>query len=184
MQIHDAPLAGLKRVVLAPRADERGTFTRWFCDQELHELLEDRHIVQANHSCTAKVGAIRGLHYQEPPHAEMKLIRCVRGRVFDVSVDLRRTSDTFLRSHSLELCGTDQEMIVIPEGFAHGFQVLEANTELLYLHTKHYAPESERGLRFDDPALGIQWPLPVECVSPRDAAHPLVVETFNGVNID
>ena len=184
MKIHDTPLAGLKRVVLSPHADKRGTFTRWFCDRELQEVLGGRHIVQANHSYTGRAGAVRGMHYQVPPHAEMKLIRCVRGRVFDVAVDLRRTSNTFLKWYSCELSGEGWEMLIIPEGFAHGYQVLEAGSELLYLHTAHYAPESEKGLRFDDPTLTISWPVPPEDVSPRDAAQALISESFVGLSVN
>ncbi len=184
MKIHNTALNGLKRVVSSPHADKRGTFTRWFCDRELREVLGGRHIVQANHSCTLRSGAVRGLHYQSPPHAETKLIRCIRGRVFDVAVDLRQASDTFLEWYSCELSGDDQDMLIIPEGFAHGFQVLEAGSELLYLHTAHYAPESEKGLRFDDPALTIPWPVPPTDISERDAGHPLITESFVGLSVN
>lgn len=184
MKIHDTPLAGLKRVVLSPAVDKRGAFTRWFCDRELREVLGDRQIVQANHSYTESAGVIRGMHYQVPPHAEMKMIRCVRGKIFDVAVDIRKSSKTFLEWYSCELGGEDQNMLIIPEGFAHGFQVLEAGSELLYLHTEHYAPESERGLRFDDPALTIRWPLAPEGVTARDAAQPLITESFDGLSVN
>lgn len=184
MRIDNTPLAGLKRVELSPMVDKRGTFTRWFCDRELQGVLGDRHVVQANHSYSERVGAVRGLHFQLPPHAEMKLIRCIRGRVFDVAVDLRKASETFLDWYSCELDEENQIMLIVPEGFAHGFQVLEAGSELLYLHTEHYAPASERGLRFDDPALKIPWPVPPQDVSSRDAAHPLITESFVGLSID
>ena len=184
MEILNTPLAGLRRVVLSPHSDSRGTFTRWFCDSELSEVLGDRRIVQANHSCTARKGTIRGMHYQAPPDAEMKLIRCIRGKVFDVAVDLRRTSDTFLEWYSCELSGETQEMLIVPEGFAHGFQVLEPGSELLYLHTARYAPESEQRIRFDDPALAIPWPESPEEVSPRDAAQGFISESFTGLSID
>jgi dTDP-4-dehydrorhamnose 3,5-epimerase len=184
MKIVDTPLAGLSRVALTPHADARGTFTRWFCERELTSLLDGRRIVQANHSRTEQRGTVRGLHYQVPPHAEMKLLRCIRGRVFDVAVDLRSDSATFLQWQSFELSDRDPEMLVIPEGFAHGFQVLEAGAELLYLHTAEYVPESERGLRFDDPELGIPWPLPLEGVSGRDLAHPLISKSFTGISLD
>lgn len=184
MKIVDTPLAGLLRVVLSPSTDARGTFTRWFCEQELANALAGRHIVQANHSRTEQIGTVRGLHYQVPPHAEMKLIRCIRGKVFDVAVDLRETSETFLQWYSVELSDRKPEMILIPEGFAHGFQVLETGSELLYLHTAIYASESERGLRFDDPKLGITWPLPPERVSVRDQAHSLISKSFAGIRLD
>lgn len=184
MKILDTPMAGVKRVVLNPYSDSRGTFTRWFCEQELMSALDGRHIAQANHSHTEQIGTVRGLHYQVPPHSEMKLVRCIRGKVYDVVVDLRRNSDTFLRWHSFELSDQSPEMLVIPEGFAHGFQVLEAGSELLYLHTAVYAPDSESGLRFDDPVLGINWPMPPEGVSDRDRSHSFITKSFAGIGLE
>jgi len=137
--------------------------------------------VQINHSRTATVGAVRGLHFQNPPHAEMKLVRCLKGRVWDVAVDVRRDSPTFLCWHGEELIPADLRMMVIPEGFAHGFQVLEPDSELLYLHTASYAPGVERGLRYDDPALGIAWPLAATELSARDAKHPIIGADFRGL---
>jgi dTDP-4-dehydrorhamnose 3,5-epimerase len=164
-----------------PVSDHRGAFARWFCQAELAEVIGSRSIVQINHSRTIKVGAVRGLHFQYPPHAEMKLIRCLRGRVFDVAVDLRQNSPTFLQWHAEELSNENQRMIVIPEGFAHGFQVLEANAELLYLHTAMYQKDSEGAVRYDDPVIGIDWPLPVTDVSERDRNYPLLSPSFFGV---
>lgn len=183
MKILEAELAGLSRIVLVPHTDARGTFVRWFCEQELASLLDGRHIVQANHTRTDRIGTVRGLHYQVPPHAEMKLLRCIRGRVFDIVVDVRRNSASFLQWQSFELSDKEPEVLLIPEGFAHGFQVLEPGSELLYLHTAAYAPESEMGLRFDDPVLGIPWPLPPEGVSERDRAHSLISKSFNGISL-
>jgi dTDP-4-dehydrorhamnose 3,5-epimerase len=139
--------------------------------------------VQINHSRTTATGAVRGLHYQCPPHAEMKLVRCLRGAVWDVAVDLRWNSPTFLRWHAEELTQTNTRMMVIPEGFAHGFQVLKPESELLYLHTSFYTAGAEGGLRHDDPILKISWPLSVTDLSPRDASHPLIDPNFSGIRL-
>jgi len=161
--------------------DHRGAFARLFCEDALTSVLGNRHIVQINHSKTSQVGAVRGMHYQHAPHAEMKMVRCLKGKVWDVAVDLRRDSPTFLRWHAEELSDGNDRMLMIPEGCAHGFQVLEAESELLYLHTAFYAPESEGGVRHDDPALDISWPLDVTDLSERDQAHPLIDKDFCGV---
>lgn len=181
MKILDTPIADLKLVQSVPHRDARGAFVRLFCAQELAPMLGDRQIVQINHSRTSHAGAVRGMHFQHPPHAEMKMVRCVRGRLFDVAVDLRAQSPTFLQWYAQELAQDDMQMLVIPEGFAHGFQALEADSELLYLVTAFYHPPSESGLRHDDPRLAIDWPLPPRDVSPRDLAHPLLGAEFSGV---
>jgi dTDP-4-dehydrorhamnose 3,5-epimerase len=175
------PIAGLSVVETTPHTDARGSFARLFCAQELAELLGQRQIVQINHSRTTTVGSVRGMHFQHPPHAEMKLVRCLKGRVWDVAVDLRQHSPTFLHWHGQELTPTNTYMMIIPEGFAHGFQVLEAESELLYLHTAFYTPEAEGGLRYDDPRLAITWPLPVADLSRRDQSHPLINSEFQGI---
>jgi len=181
MIILDTPLADLKVVQSAPQSDARGAFVRLFCTQELQQLLGHRHVAQINHSRTNRTGAVRGLHFQRPPHAEMKMIRCLRGRVWDVAVDIRAGSPTFLQWNAQELAEGDQKMLVIPEGFAHGFQAMEPNSELLYLHTAAYDPSAEGGLRHDDPWLSITWPLPPRDLSPRDHAHPMLSADFTGV---
>lgn len=181
MNIRPTQLPGLMVVETSPHVDKRGAFARLFCNQELECLVGSRQIVQINHSRTATVGAIRGLHFQYPPHAEMKLVRCLKGRVWDVAVDLRQHSPTFLRWHAEELTPGNARMLVIPEGFAHGFQVQEAESELLYLHTAHYTPASEGGFRHNDPRLGIAWPLDVADLSERDAKHPLIDANFQGI---
>lgn len=180
MNVLASPISGLFIAQTSSRADSRGAFTRLFCERDLATLLGPRRIVQINHSRTASIGAVRGLHFQHAPHAEMKLVRCLRGRVWDVAVDLRAGSETFLRWYARELDpGTD--MMVIPEGFAHGFQVLEPDSELLYLHTAFHAPGSEGGLHHRDPRLGIQWPLPTGDISDRDSSHPLLSADFAGL---
>jgi dTDP-4-dehydrorhamnose 3,5-epimerase len=181
MNILDTPMVDLKIVQSLPHRDARGAFIRLFCAQELQPVLGHRPIAQINHSRTSHAGAVRGMHFQHPPHAEMKMIRCLRGRVWDVAVDLRAGSPTFLQWHAQELAQDDAQMLVIPEGFAHGFQALEPDSELLYLHTAFYHPPSEGGLRHDDPRLAIAWPLPPQDLSPRDQAHPLLSADFTGV---
>ena len=183
MNILPTSISGLMVVETMPIADIRGAFSRLYCEQELNVLIGHRKVVQINHSRTVNVGAVRGMHFQYPPHAEMKLVRCLKGRVWDVAVDLSHGSPTFLQWHAEELTPHNGRMMVIPEGFAHGFQVLESDSELLYLHTAPYAPSAEGGLRFDDAKLGIDWPLNVTDLSERDASHPLIGEAFQGVSV-
>lgn len=183
MKVIATSLPGLKVVETTPSQDSRGAFARWYCERELAEIIGNRRIVQINHSHTVAMGAIRGLHFQKPPHAEMKLVRCIKGRVWDVAVDLRQGSPTYLKWHAEELTPANARMMAIPEGFAHGFQVLEPESELLYLHTAFYAPEFEGGVRFDDPVLDIEWPVPVKDVSARDQSHPLIDQAFVGLSV-
>lgn len=183
MKICGTAIQGLTVVDTSAHVDSRGRFARLFCENELAPVIGDRHIVQINHSRTTVVGAVRGMHYQRPPHAEMKLVRCLKGRVWDVAVDLRVESATFLKWHAEELTPENARMLVVPEGCAHGFQVLEADSELLYLHTAFYELAAEGGVRHDDSKLAILWPLPVTDISPRDAAHPLVGPDFHGISV-
>jgi len=181
MNVVDTPLEGLKVATTQAFTDSRGAFSRLFCEQALASVLQGRRIVQVNHSLTHQVGAVRGLHFQRAPHAEMKLVRCLSGRIWDVAVDLRMDSPTFLRWHAEELTPNSGAMLVIPEGFAHGFQALAPDSELLYLHTAFYEPTAEGGLRHDDPRLGIRWPLEARDLSARDLKHPLLDESFLGL---
>jgi dTDP-4-dehydrorhamnose 3,5-epimerase len=181
MNILPSRIAGLAVAETAARADHRGAFMRLFCQQELALVLGARQIVQINHSRTSQIGAVRGLHFQYPPHAEMKLVRCLRGRVWDVAVDLRAGSPTFLQWHAEELSAGNARMMIIPEGCAHGFQVLEADSELLYLHTAFYTPDAEGGVRHDDPRIAIRWPGPITDLSERDRSHPLLSADFAGI---
>lgn len=183
MNIVDTPLADLKVVQSLGHRDARGEFMRLFCAEELRPLLGHRHIAQINRSRTHQTGAVRGMHFQRSPHAEMKMVRCLSGRVWDVAVDLRAGSPTFLKWYAQELTPSGAEMMVIPEGFAHGFQALEHDSELLYLHTEFYHPPSEGGLRHDDPQLNIAWPLVPHDLSLRDQSHPLLTNDFAGVTL-
>ena len=163
--------------------DHRGAFLRCFCEHELAAVIGPRHIVQINFSRTHPVGAVRGLHFQRSPRAEMKLVRCLKGRVWDVAVDLRAGSPTFLQWHAEELSQENTRMMVIPEGCAHGFQVMESDAELLYLHTEFYAPAAEEGVAFNDPSLSITWPLPISDISERDRNHAFIHNTFKGIEL-
>jgi dTDP-4-dehydrorhamnose 3,5-epimerase len=181
MKISPTAIQGVYVAETIPLKDPRGFFYRAFCEHELASVLQGRKICQINISQTVAIGAIRGLHYQNPPHAEMKLIRCLRGRVWDVALDLRQGSATFLRWHSEELSAENARMMVIPEGFAHGFQAMEPGSELLYLHTAPYDSASEGGVRYDDPAVHVAWPLAATDISQRDMTHGFLGRDFGGI---
>ncbi len=177
MKIFPTPIEGAYVVETDIIQDIRGSFQRAFCTNELARLLEGRVVQQINISYTGTPGAIRGLHFQTTPCDEIKFVRCLRGRVWDVALDLREESKTFLQWHAEELSPWNAKMMMIPEGCAHGFQVLGTEgSELLYLHTAPYAPDHEAGVRYDDPAFGIPWPLALTSISPRDMAFPLLEE--------
>ena len=181
MKFIETPLAGAYVIELEPFRDERGLFARTFCQTEFARIGFDRQIVQINHSITRQKGTIRGMHYQQPPACEIKIMRCVRGAIFDVMVDLRPGSPTFLQWHGMKLSKDNASMVYIPEGFSHGFQTLTDKAELIYHHSAFYNPEFERGLRFDDPALAIVWPLPVSVISAKDQSYPLIDNKFKGI---
>jgi dTDP-4-dehydrorhamnose 3,5-epimerase len=181
LKVADTPLQGLKLIQRNPIGDHRGYLERMFCSEELRPLILGRSIVQINRTMTAKHGTVRGMHFQRPPYAETKIVSCLSGEVFDVAVDLRQGSPTFLRWHGEILSGANHKTLLIPEGFAHGFQTLRDNCEMLYFHTAAYQPDAEGGLNSQDSRLAIRWPEAVLELSPRDAGHPLVTEDFAGV---
>ncbi|MCI5192034.1 MAG: dTDP-4-dehydrorhamnose 3,5-epimerase [Candidatus Electrothrix sp. AU1_5] len=181
--VSNLPLVGLKCVMRQRLGDQRGFLSRLFCTEELAAAGWKKPVAQINHTFTARCGTVRGLHYQLPPQAEMKLVSCICGEVWDVAVDLRADSSTFLQWYAEKLSAENGRGLLIPEGFAHGFQTLTDNCELLYLHTAVYTPQAEAGLRFDDLRLNISWPLAVTELSARDQAHPLLTETFRGIDI-
>jgi dTDP-4-dehydrorhamnose 3,5-epimerase len=181
MILKNTKIAGVKIILSEPFRDERGFFNRIFCQKELGAVRPDLIIAQINHSMTRVKGTIRGMHFQYPPFAEMKIVRCVKGSVFDVAVDLRKGSSTFLQWHGEALSAGNMKALVIPEGCAHGFQALEDNVEMLYLHTGLYNKHAEGAVRYDDPLLNIEWALKAECVSERDMAQPLLTKDFEGV---
>lgn len=177
------PLAGLILVERQPVGDDRGSFERLFCAEEFRKACFGKPIVQINRSTTRTEGAVRGLHFQYPPHAEAKIVSCIKGRVFDVAVDIRRGSPTFLEWHAEILSEENQRSLLIPEGFAHGFQTLAADCCLLYFHTAAYASGSEGALNVQDPRIGIKWPRAVSGLSERDRKHPFVDSDFRGVQL-
>ena len=177
------PLAGLFRVQRQPLVDERGFFARLFCAGELAGAGWTGAIAQINQSYTALKGTVRGMHYQKPPHAEMKLVSCLRGEVWDVAVDLRPSPPTYLQWHGEHLSADNGNAMLIPPGCAHGFQTLSDDAELLYCHSAAYAPGAEAGLHPLDPQLAIAWPLPARQLSPRDAGQRWITEEFEGVRL-
>ena len=181
LSVTDLPIAGLKRVARQRLGDDRGFFARLFCAEELRAAGWSAAIAQINHTMTARKGTVRGLHFQRPPHAEMKLVSCVRGEVFDVAVDLRRGSPTFLKWHAEHLSAGSNNAMLIPQGFAHGFQALTDDAELIYCHSAAYDAASEGGINPRDPKLAIAWPLPIAEMSARDAAAPMLDASFTGL---
>jgi dTDP-4-dehydrorhamnose 3,5-epimerase len=175
------PLSGLRLVRRQRRADERGFLARLFCAEEFAALGIALPIAQINHTLTSRRGTVRGMHYQRPPHAESKLITCVRGEVWDVAVDLRSGSATHLGWHAQVLSADNLEALLVPQGFAHGFQALTDDCELIYLHSAPFVPDAEAGLRPTDPALSIRWPLEIVELSARDQSHPLIGPGFQGI---
>lgn len=177
-------LAGVMRIERRPRADARGWLERLYCCEELEPLLGGRRIRQVNRSLTRLRGTLRGLHLQRPPHAEAKIVVCLRGAVFDVAVDLRAGSPTFRRWHGERLSAEGATMLLVPEGCAHGFQTLADDCELLYLHTAAYAPESEIVIDPFDARLAVDWPEAVAELSERDAAASPLDPAFEGIVLE
>ena len=181
MTISDTTLQDLKLIETRAVTDERGRFSRLFCETDFSSIRSDLKFVQINLSETTRNGAVRGMHFQQAPASEAKLIRCLRGCVFDVAVDLRANSSTFMQWHGVELSESNDLEIFIPEGFAHGFQALTDDVQLLYLHTHAWSQPCEMGMRHDDPKLAIKWPRWVTQISAKDKTYPLLTETFVGV---
>jgi len=181
MSIFECRSTFIAGVVILERqvsADSRGQFSKLFCSRELNEQIGNANIEQINHSFTLAKGTVRGMHYQLPPYSEFKIIACLRGKVFDVALDLRPESPTFARTVSIELDADDNASLIIPEGVAHGFQALEDNCELLYAHTQTHKPEVDSGINALDPDIAIRWPLPVTNLSERDKQLPYLNEIY------
>lgn len=181
--VRDTPLAGLKIVERKPLGDSRGFITRLFCAEELAVAGWHKPAAQINQTLTQKRGTVRGMHFQNKIYSEMKLVSCLRGAVWDVAVDLRAGSPTFLQWHAEELSATNHRALLIPEGFAHGFQTLCDGCELIYLHTMPYTPSAEAGLHPKDPMLSITWPLAIVELSVRDSQHPMLNKQFKGMTL-
>jgi dTDP-4-dehydrorhamnose 3,5-epimerase len=180
LHFHETKLPGAFIVELDRKEDARGFFARAFCAHEFAAHRLNPRVVQANLSYSEHLGTVRGLHYQRPPAAEPKLVRCVRGSVWDVIVDLRPGSPSYLQHLGVELSAGNRCAIYVPDGFAHGNQSLTDGAELLYLMGEYYTPGCQRGIRYDDPALAIQWPLPVSVISEQDQNWPLLAEAVEG----
>ncbi len=183
MKFLETPLAGAFELEPSPFVDERGSFARVFCGRLFRDHGLCDHFVQANHTRTELAGTIRGLHYQLPPAEEVKLFRCVKGEVFDVIVDMRNESATFLKWHGVVLNEKNQKSIYVPAGFAHGFQALTAGCEVTYQSSAEYSPENERQVRFDDPKIAINWKPLEPILSPKDASTAWLEQSFAGVNL-
>lgn len=180
-KILTTPLKGLVLVERTRIEDQRGFFSRFFCADELAPAGFRLPIAQINHTLTRRRGVVRGMHFQHPPHSEDKIVSCLLGEIFDVAVDLRQGSPTFLRWHAEVLSADNARSLVIPQGFAHGFQALTDDCELLYLHSRPYSAGAEGALNATDPALAIDWPLPISERSERDAGHAAITREFTGI---
>src|SRR5688572_7235039 len=172
-------LEGAFTIELEKREDERGFFARAFCVNEYKAAGLDGAIVQINNSLSVEKGTLRGMHYQLAPKAETKIVRCIKGSLYDVIVDLRKDSPTFLKWFGAELSADNRRTMYVPKGFAHGFITLEPNTEAFYLVTEFYAPDRERGIKYNDPALNIKWPIAPTVVSDKDLKHPDFNEAYH-----
>jgi dTDP-4-dehydrorhamnose 3,5-epimerase len=161
--------------------DERGWFARTYCKNEFTEIGFNKEWMQMNHSFTKIKGTLRGMHYQLPPFSEAKLVRCIAGAVYDVIIDLRKGSATFLQWFGTELSAENKKMLFIPEGFAHGFQSLTDNCELIYHHSQFYKPGAEGGIKYNDPRVNIKWAEPATIISERDNQYPILNENFKGI---
>lgn len=179
--IAETPVPGVFALQRIPVGDERGWLERMFCTTDLANILGSRTVAQVNRTLTTLATTVRGMHYQVPPSAETKIVSCLRGAIFDVAVDVRRESPTFLAWHGEVLSAENRRSLFVPEGLAHGFQTLEADTEVLYFTTAAYEPAAERGIHPLDPRLGIAWPRPVGRLSERDAGHPALGPDFEGI---
>jgi dTDP-4-dehydrorhamnose 3,5-epimerase len=181
LKITNLTIDGLKLIERHMLGDSRGHLTRLFCAEELSEAGWTMPIAQINHTHTSKRGAVRGMHYQRPPYSEMKLVSCIRGELLDVVVDLRSESSTYLQSHAELLSAKNGKALLIPEGFAHGFQALTDDVELIYCHSVIYVADAEAGISPRDEKLGIEWPLQITEISDRDNRHPPIDECFKGI---
>jgi dTDP-4-dehydrorhamnose 3,5-epimerase len=170
----ETPLAGLYVVEIEPLNDDRGFFARSFCARDFQAQGLEATVAQCNISFNEKAGTLRGLHFQASPREEAKLVRCTRGAIYDVAVDIRPNSRTYLKWYAVELTSENRRMLFIPHGFAHGFQTLVDKSEVFYVMFEFYYPESARGLRWDDPMLGISWPIASQIISDKDRAYPLI----------
>jgi dTDP-4-dehydrorhamnose 3,5-epimerase len=177
------PLKGAYTIEPEVYQDERGSFYRFFCADEFRQIAHHKPWVQLNHSYTKSKGTIRGLHFQLPPHTEIKMVKCIAGKILDIIIDLRKGSSTFLQWTSVEISAENRRMMYIPEGFAHGFQTLTDDCEMIYHHSEIYTKDAEGGIRWNDPLINIRWPLPALHISARDQQFPLITNQFQGLKV-
>jgi len=180
-EIREATLPGVFVLQRLPNADARGWLERMFCTTDLAGVLGTRAIAQVNRTLTRTKATVRGMHFQVHPSAEAKIVSCLRGEIFDVAVDLRRGSPSLLNWHGEVLSEENRRSLFIPEGFAHGYQAIDDDCELLYFHSAAFDPAAERGVHPLDPRIAIQWPLAIGDLSERDASHPLLDPAFDGI---
>ena len=176
LKFFELPLKGSYTIDLEKLEDERGFFARYWCQNEISKIGLDTNVVQINNSVNKTKGTIRGLHFQRPPKAETKIIRCIKGSIWDVIVDLRFESPTYGKWYSYELNEDNRTMMYVPKGFAHGFQTLVDDVEILYMHSEFYSKNYEAGLFYNDEDLAINWPLPVTQITSRDKSHPVFLD--------
>ncbi|MDX8516964.1 dTDP-4-dehydrorhamnose 3,5-epimerase family protein [Mesorhizobium dulcispinae] len=181
LSVEQTPLAGLMVITRNVLSDHRGYLERLFCTAELARFLDGREIAQINHTLTRNAGAARGMHFQRQPFQETKIVSCLRGEVFDVAVDLRKGSATFGKWYGTVLSADNHSSLYIPEGFAHGFQTLCSDCELIYFHSAPYSAEAEGAVNMLDPAFGIEWPMAITERSTRDESHPFITSAFEGL---
>jgi dTDP-4-dehydrorhamnose 3,5-epimerase len=181
MKFSETSLSGSFIIDLEIKGDARGWFARTFCKKEFSAIGHEKDWVQMNHSFSSEKGTVRGMHFQQHPFSEIKMVRCIAGAVFDVIVDIRKDSPTFLKWIGVELSAVNKKMIYIPEGFAHGFQTLTTDCELIYHHSAFYEPAAERGLNVLDPEIKIEWPVEIKVLSDRDKSHPFINNQFKGI---
>jgi dTDP-4-dehydrorhamnose 3,5-epimerase len=182
-EVISSPIEGVKIIQRKPFIDERGFFERVFCAAELDSVFQGGKLSQINHSFTKKSGTIRGMHLQSPPYSELKIVTCLRGEVFDVALDLRAGSKTFLRWHAERLTENNYKSLLIPKGVAHGFQTITNNCELIYFHSHPFVDFSEFGANPLDPLIGIKWPLGITEISTRDKSHQFLNTEFGGFHV-
>ena len=183
MKFSETRLKGAYVITPEPFLDERGSFARVFCKNEFSAIGHRGEFVQINHSVNKLKGTFRGIHYQLLPFAEIKLIRCISGKAYDIIVDIRKGSPTFLKSIAVEISEENMKMMYVPAGFAHGFITLEDNTQLIYHHTAFYKPGYEAGLRYDDPELKLELPIDVVVITDKDRNHPFIDKNFKGISL-
>ena len=181
--LHSMPINGLQVIERRPIGDGRGYLERLFCQETLSPPLQGKTIRQINRTLTQNKGTVRGLHFQYPPYAETKIVTCIKGLVWDVAIDLRRGSSTFLQHHAVLLSEDNHQSYLIPEGFAHGFQTLSPDCEMLYFHTADYNADAEGALNACDPRLAIDWPQPIAERSERDKNHAMLTDDFHGMDL-